>query len=1202
MGTFVQESAKRPISQSRKVSVSDAIEVVKPLKTAFDWATLEIRVTNDVVKKAKDFGIPLVQRELRQFLYNSQFGRRISDLAQRELLRDALRQFVGNDETLGKILFALLEAAFVARSSPVDAIRAVGANLSEQIDLIAENVAAGNEDVALWPVRLHSFMPLRAQTAELLREQWASMPQVVGLLQGSSTTQRLESWAKRRPKLLDHAPAELFCWLSDLADDLGLSSASLHFLDEALDRGPIPLGYWEARRLWMDPAAYKEGETTADHPLSRAWYLQQRGDGAGALAAIKGWEPISADEIATRGVLLAQAAYSSRNYDEALALAETLWSETGFPVAARLMAKTLMSRQIFTANAIYAEDTATALSVLLLSRDRMRAWGYNTCDQIVLATKAARLLHDPERALRLTQIEPEGEATSAESQDTRVRAAAAVLLADGGQLDEAREIVDDPKLNPEIGNYLRAKIALEAGDTDSAAMFFSNAIDQADDPEDKGQYTYDLALLGIVHPFAKEQQQLGNEGYLEHLTLIADAFGGRSGGEDRLRAAAHTSPTLSVILSNLYDARGESDAALASLTSAAARLNDSDLWLSVAKRQQQSGRPRDAIESLERALADAQPVWGGHVHVRGLLIEAHSRLGDWDAATRAAEHLVRLVPKDLSAAWMLAGCQRNAGELDAALSTWTTRIRRQLPDTQQDTRTWLALYQEYGEAVGSTEDLVSLAAKWAGDEEIRTAIVGLAILPGRSATWIPEEEENFASEESPPDADQAARSKLLEEYLQDFPEGAIRPFTVDLTNGADILGQISSALESFGERPDTSELDDQVFRGQLPVGMLTLAHGSTLTEAIISNASGVRFASTTALTGIDGELPPIDESVVVDTTALFALSVLPEDLRVSLTGALGNLSISASQYRDAIDGLQSIKRFGHAGPNLGKLVGPVANRGRSKQSFALDRSRADDLVSLMKSMSRGSKRNITQFDEIGGEVADYPWFGSIALAGKQSVLWCDDNGLAILASHLGVRTFSTPMLVATLELRKRISAATARQIRVRLIAERYVTYPFEAELYEEALSTGHEGPNAITAVIENLGGENGDAVLDFMASHAADMAPDSQQLEKWLSAFARWTTRVSADRQTVEHNMRLLVSRVVRSSWMVPQTFPYIDQGIADGLGEDCSVEPLVDAIQTLHDGVSEKYGPRAAANWVLELSAGLDPSRRVRYTRIALT
>lgn len=1185
----------------------DPIDLVGPAKAVANYATLEMRITNSVVKAASQLDVEVGRKKLRLFLYETKFAERIRTVNGRRELKVALKDFLNGDERGAAVLFPLLEQAFTARGSAVDASMAGSASIHERLDSMEGTLTGGDEDAALWPSRLAQLMPLRAQTAELARQQWSRMPTLLGLLLTGDQKAQLVSWGARRPKFLDDAPAVVFCWLSDISNDFGLSAQAISFLDEALERGPVPLGYWEGRRLWiasnLPGAVGRDDFGEPNHPLIVLLLSEQEGDHVRAVEALTNWKPASTEEAVSRSLLLAQVAFNGRNYDRVLELTRPLLSETGSPRVALLVARALIARGIFSTTAIHDDDAAEALEVLLKSRDNQRIWGYDPSEHIVLATIAARILNDPVRALSLTFPPPDGEATESEAGDIRVRTAAATMLAENGHLDMARRLLGEESPDPLATSRLNGLIALAENDEQTAITHLSEAARLTDDPEEKGRLAQELAYLGVLDPFVQEQRDLGNESFADTLTLIADAFSGRHGGEERLKAAAHSSGILTLMLSRLYDKQNNHERALRSLSSAAARLRDPDLYLSVAIRHQRSGRHSAAIKSVEEALAHSRPAWGGFNQANGVLAESFGHLGDWDSATRAAEKVVRALPSDAVAAWSLATCQVNAGELDSALGTWASLLKRQRPATHQSTITWLKLYQEYGDAVGTLDDLVSLASTWAEDEAIRSAIVGFVILPtGASGTEEAEaENDESEGEETPAAEEQLKRAKLVDEYLRDYPKGAIRAFQMDTSEDADVIAQLTAAVESYGARPDTTELDNAVFSGQFPVGMLNIAHGSTYAEAVISHAAGVR--RTTADFGQDLQLvvDALDENVVADTSALFLLSVLSEEQRTLLMAPFGDITIASGQYRDAIRASSSIKRFHHAGPNLARLTGRVSRRPRPADSLRLDLPRAKQLVQLMSKLNRESPRQ--EPEERLGEVAgDDAWGAALLLASSGRALWCDDIGLSILATHFGMRTFSTPMLVAALQSKGQLSGDQAAAMRVCLLAERYVSFPFERSLYESALHASPEGAYAVAAALENLDGHAGQEVMEFFLASAPMMLADGNLLELWLSACTRWMTRVSGDSSTLKNNMRLFSSRIVRSSWLIAQTMPYIDAGITDGLDENSELDPFADVIAARHRQLVLVGGPQAGADWLLELISGMEPVRRIRFTRIALS
>ncbi|MGC5224445.1 hypothetical protein ACPW96_17920 [Micromonospora sp. DT81.3] len=1187
-------------------TLSEAMSyVVEPIKSFLKWLTLESRVAKSVQHRAADEGIRVNRRDLRMHLYRTRFVSHLDEVSARQQLRQSLGVLTSGDAAQGDRLFELLEAAIQSRSSPVGATTAVGAALVERIDTLQDSLQTRDQDELLWESRLSRLRPIRAEAAGEVRQSWSRMPSVVGLLATGDREGILTSWGLNLPNFLAEAPAAVLCWLADLAADLGLLATAEKFFEVGIARGAYPLGYWEVRRAWASGSANDQQLTFADvdHPLVRARSLEFAGDTVRAVDVLLSWIPKIVAERATRDILLARVALNERDYEKAIALAMPL-SRLGSTAATLIAARALISRELFTPSDLHHGDVAAAFSLLVGLRDSLREWGHDTGEVVVLASTAARLLNDPVRALALTQPAPQGEATESEAQTVAVRGAAAIMLAENGMLEAAESLVSDPGLDPTLSHHLYGLIAEASGDREAAAAYFARALDTSADPDAKGQFAYTLATLGQVHPFVHEQRAAGNVKFADELTLIADAFADRPGGVDKLRVAAHSSASLSMTLSQLYRSMGRADLELQSLRSAAERLGDPDVWLAAARLEKNASNNMEAINCAERALAAAPPSWGALVRTHALLVELFAAVGDWVRAIRSAETLVRLEPNNRSAIWALISCQYHAGESDAALGTWNSVAHRERPDSRRDVLVWLALCEEFGEAIASVEDLATVAAEWAADEEIRRHIVGLVLFPGSAGEDAESEEVDAApaaSDGGPsPEAEladprQTTRAELIAGYFRDFPDGEIRQITLDLTNRDSIVDAITSAV---GERTDTRELDAQVGSGQFPLGLATLAHGGTYAEAVISSASGVRFSISGDQDEISAAANSIQRPVVIDTTAVFTLVALPEPLRVKLLAQFPALAISSEQFRDAVAALQSITRFGRAHSYLTAFRGPVSLRAFGRG--ADDREIAEALVAMMRPLVRETRSRSYAHPELGDAFADDAWFGATAVAGTDRALWSDDLALNRIASDTGATAFSTLALVGALRQRGLLSATDERKIDVCLLPHRYVGIPFDASLYTDALRTAHGSPTALAAVIEHLDGAGGNGVLEYVLAQAPSIAANGPDLEQWVSGCIRWLARVSPDEAARASNLRLFTSRIVRSIWMLPQTFPYIDAGVTDGLDDSGDFDPLAEEIERAFRAMTRQDRAQAV-RWVFDLIAGMDASRRHRYTGIAL-
>lgn len=1153
-------------------------------------------------------------RALRQKLHEVGFIDALTDASGRARVRTSMVELTDGEEASAGRLFELLDDEITKRLPPVAATMSTGALLRTDLGTLQQTVETASDDRALWESRLARMKPIRAETAREANQLWPNMPRLVGLLESGKTQSILASWSLNVPGFLADAPAEVFLWLADMAADARTKDASLAFVNVGIREGAHPLGYWEIRRYWLEAEL---GQATARefrdarHPLVVAHGLELDGRMDDAVEVIRAWQPTTVRETTTRTLMLARIAYGRRDFDAAVEFGRPLHAVTGNPGAALVAARAMIARQTFDASGLHHDDLAEAYRLLIQTRDDLRRWGEDTTEVIATAVTAARLLNDPGRALSLTEAEPSGEATPSEAATKELRTLRATMLAENGFLDFGQELLAAGEVDSATAALLRGVIADGEGDRAAAVQHYAEALETTADFEEKGQLAVRLAHFGVLHPFVEEQRQAGNDEWANQLKLIADAFAGVDGGLDRLRAAAHSSAQHSLTLSQVYEARGEQELQLHTLRAAAERLEDADTWLVVARLEQKTGLTAEAVHSAQEALRLAPDSWGATARTHGLLVELFSSSGDWDQAVRSAKHFVRLRPGDVSAIWTLITCQHNAGELDAALRTWHTLPTRRRPTHRTHVLVWISMYQQFGEAIGTIEDLRDAAAEWAQDEEIRRQIVGSVILPDRTHRATREAEAEAASqgdeigdavegeggvvdeaeEESPP----SIETTLINEYFRDFPDGAIQRLTLDLEDSDSLLDQLVAAI---GTRPDTSELDDQVFRGVFPLGLICLAHGSTLTEAVISHASGVRFAST----GSDEERERAQESVggavVVDITALFALSVLPPELRLLMMSAFSSLAIAAEQFRDAVSASQSIRRYGHAGPSLGRWRGSVSLRSRTDGRVLLDAPRIEDLVTFLQPLARASRPS-GQLPPETIAFEDDVWFAAAHAAGASHALWSDDAALNKIATEFGVSTFSTVALVDVLLASGAISHDAASRIREHLLAERYLGIPFDSDVYHRALNIREDAALDIASVLEHLGGYQANDILSFALAVAGSLTANGSRLEAWLSACTRWLIRISPDASSRRENLDLFAAHLTSVHWFLPQTFSFVDAGVRDGLDGLTDEDPLVSAVDRVFSA-RKRAGEQPAALWLFELVAAVDASARPRYTALA--
>ncbi|GAB3133632.1 hypothetical protein GCM10027057_07540 [Marisediminicola antarctica] len=1021
----------------------------------------------------------------------------------------------------------------------------------------------------------------------------------------------LRDWIAQEPQVMAEATAEVDVFLGELANDLGVTDAAIHFIDRALERGISPRGYWKVRLLAMRGAddadeivAYLDD--VVEHPLAAAQVAHLKVGASAAFAVLESWTPDDPGERAFRLVQLASHSFSNQDWDNAIKFGREAHVEFRSASGGIIAARALTARQLSGRSNMRTDDLSDALTLALESRDDLRSWRYDSSAAVAVAATIAEALDDSQLAIRLSLASPDGDATPEESRSPAVRINAAIFLAKNGSNSMAEELLLADDLTESERHQLRAQLAFGRGDEAAALSELVRAVDTNDDWEVKGRITARLAMHGHKHDFVEIQRDLGNTEFSDDLTFMAAVFANDEIAIADLKARAHAEPKWGSMLSRWYQRQGDVGAQISTLVSVAKRTDDADLWLSAAKLEERRQNFSKTVEYVRAALSSAPKAWGGEWKAFVLLAESQSNLGDWDGATKSAQNLLRIRPDDPASVWALIACQLNIGNSAEALSAWSTLPGSRLPKTRSDVVSWIKLLQEFKSAVASPEEIREVSIAWEADEPIRVALVGYLLLgsdrtpkdPAIGVSGADSENADTAAVSFPvaaSDPDQEAAAEVIHAYFRDFPQGSIIQVSVDMD---DIIGSLSRASESFGPAVDTKEFDASIWSGQFPIGAYIIAHRHTYAEVIIGHASGVRFAGG----NIDADLVHVESAfasrVIVDTTAAYSLGVLPPAVRALALSRFSQLIVATAQVRDAGDAKRSLSALGLPGGLSAGYRGPVSQRSVGAKSRAQAIVEADRLVAFMSALTRDHFSGPPQIElsEVDGEVTAWLAAGELSLAG--GILWSDDIRLNGVIAEKGGRTITTLAVVAHLLKDGTISETDADLAASALIAERYVEIPFDKAIYAAALTAYPDRYIDVAAVIENLSGRMANDVIDFMLDAAGRIALDHATLEMWLSALFRWLTRVSPTEAALGQNILAVSRRIVTgATWLTAATFPSVHSAIVDGLSGNAVEEmPLVAAVREAHSMIRLRTNPTKAAMWVFDLVAGLEPADRVPY------
>lgn len=526
-----------------------------------------------------------------------------------------------------------------------------------------------------------------------------------------------------------------------------------------------------------------------------------------------------------------------------------------------------------------------------------------------------------------------------------------------------------------------------------------------------------------------------------------------------------SSAPVASVLASAYGARGNTEAAVDTLTTAASRFDHDDLIIQAAQICIKADEPDRAADLLTEVLRTASVRWAGRGSARALLGELQARSGAWIDAIASWESALEEDPYQEPVRWYLAQALSLRGSYSRAWEVLTTDPRSpgvlHIPSTPQTPAAGqLVLFLMRREMDLNT--LVSYGLdyinQFADDEQFT----------GRALTLI-----TAASAAVEVQLDPALQDRLqvvVTRFTTQYPDSQLfiqlRGTTEELIAYLNEAGRPSAELASESARHLL-----EVNRGNEPLGILTLftrrpygqgivtfiagvitANGDTIEHSVSTADAGLAIAvesfwaqgrakvSTPSAARprlMRSPLIPIS-TVVVDATSLYIRTLLPS-LDAVLVAGFRDILITDTAYTDIVAARDDLLV---SSPGSW-VVDPASGQGYfapiDPDVQALRRTTIDKIYTLASSCSRAPSPSSDQpsMDELRGPNLD-PWLSGVRLAASRGVaLWADDIALRRLARSEGISAFSTLGLVDAYAHIGRISPPQ-REDAVRALIQGYV--------------------------------------------------------------------------------------------------------------------------------------------------------------------
>ena len=472
-------------------------------------------------------------------------------------------------------------------------------------------------------------------------------------------------------------------------------------------------------------------EVAEDHPLLGAAQAIISDDPAEASARIEASAAIHSDDrhLALSASFKLMHAYQQQEMLEA-AIMTARETALRFPDRAEpLMARAELSldygRLVETQGNRRSDVLETAARAAINARDLFRMWEGPAADAVALAAEALLILGDPQQAVSLTMLPPDGDARPGEARDERVvefSAHALLTLGRYRDLDKLNlESVDASK-----NALLRAMQAHSRAAPDAADLMRA-AVHHAADNRSRFLALRGLAEFGETDETALAalaEEELGAADLVRATVLCrrGDSRAAISLLEPYLcESAAHVT-----LLSNIQRDNGSSEDAYETLIESAQALNNPFLYRSAVETLIDLERFEEAEQAASATLA-TNPPRAVEMYLRSALIAAAGCLRDWtkleDYGMSFAEHF----PEHSEARWSVVYARHRQAEHEAA---WRYLVEHDLrPNGEQDAKLAITLYDSLNAPADSINRILLIASEFSDSEEV--AGIALAALMTR---------------------------------------------------------------------------------------------------------------------------------------------------------------------------------------------------------------------------------------------------------------------------------------------------------------------------------------------------------------------------------------------------------------------------------------------------------------------------------------
>lgn len=1166
------------------------------------------RVARAVSKAAAAEGIAVSRQQLKTWLKDEDV--RLSIVAgDSESLRDCARRLTfegmpagsSADEAGARVLQLVLDESLRLMTSG-DAEVMSTRRVEHAIQTLGERVllASGGDETAC-RLALDKLHPWRASEARELSERWAGLRALIITL----TNQRdrrslLQHWSAEPPDGLAGAPAEVWCWFASVSADYGADEAAVTFITKGVEHGADP-SYWWARAgliiaagIPEDPARALElwNKSVSQHPLAAAGKALAVDDYLAVEAVLDDWVPDDPNDRSIKTILRMAAATGRGDLNRAIAIGlEGVKTQPEGSGNVLRTAEALLTRGHHGPSDHPLDDFARACELAIAARDSRRSWLGDSVAPILTAVRASALASDVDAAWRLTQEAPEGTALKDEARDNRLRRESAILAATMGRLDHAK-IIARALGDPFVTHTVEGWAAFIDEDAEGAEAAWLNAWANAPHDAARLQTAASLARLGRSLPDLDTLSE-GDSEAIQRIRRVHEVMSAPDPDMSLLRARASSSEELAVVLSERLAAQNKLLEAAGVLEDGATRWNHALMMKMAASRYMVAGSYQKAHDAATAALSMGGHAWAGRLDCLSIRFDSLESLGEFQRSLPLAREMAAMAPENLTIRWALVHSLVRAGRIPEAWAALSYNGKTAEPRNIGDARTWIGLAAECDDSVEFVQRSLEMMNRWKDEPDL----VGVFLIQIYSG--LRRHERNIA------EADIAELHKATSEFTEAHPDNTVfRMVTLDEN---DLLGSLADLLkENATEDPALKDIRERVERGELPLGFLAQVYHRPYVEASIKRVAGLVFSHhpPTANAATVAATAALGARVVIDGSAAVTLSLLEPGVVDQLLGSFLTVETTDSAYRDALASQHNLNMLSTM--TLGwdaENQRPLITETDEAEAQAHSR-RADRVVELLSRSERRGWPGLKRFAKLSNEGT---WLSALDFAlSEERAFWCDDRSLRLLAASEGAQPFGTVDLITALVAAGKVTQDVAAAVHATLITGFHVDIDFHPHTMELAAEIdGWQPKGAALALSRVHSWRVPEDCLRLATDAMARVATDSPAaLASWTWAAAVGLVRIT-DRnvEAASENIRILLSHLSAQSWLRPDTFPFVMQGIRAAVAElPGTTDPLRAVIEQIFAAISEKHGAAQAAEVVLMLVANLEEADRITTAEAILT